>query len=104
MQCVVRVCFNVSTMVHSSDSVSVCVCVCVCVRVVWFLLWNKGNLPPDCYHLVLPPYHNPHRPEIRGSIGRRVLEGAHDRVVVLLEATLHLQEVSQGHVPNHRAE
>ena len=30
MQCVVRVCFNVSTMVHSSDSVSVCVCVCVC--------------------------------------------------------------------------
>ena len=29
MQCVVRVCFNVSTMVHSSDSVSECVCVCV---------------------------------------------------------------------------
>ena len=33
MQCVVRVCFNVSTMVHSSDSVRVCVCVCVCVCV-----------------------------------------------------------------------
>ena len=101
MQCVVRVCFNVSTMVHSSDSVSVCVCVSACGLV---LVVNKGNLPPDCYHLVLPPYHNPQRPEIRGSIGRRVLEGAHDRVVVLLEATLHLQEVAQSDVPNHRAE